>query len=306
MSDVNGGDTFEVDGYDDFDGATEADGLGSVDSGNRTVDDDTMDEQTAVLKILSGEDLTPEEEAAAKSRKGRDTTSRNLDGYGNTDWDAGRAGESSSSASKSPYGFDIDSPTGSQITQQRDAAQAQWERAHQAKAQIEQALRDGDISEQEAQQALHMAGMYAGQARGAMLENELAARNLKDYHNQAYAHIAQAFDINPNDKEAVNKAMSGAVTFLRENGVSDESIVSVEDPAVAIVAIKAQRAIENDAKQRSQIIQQKKQIRSLKKRLGIADNKATKSAQMGQRHGQEHQIDQVAALLSEIGMGGRR
>ena len=61
------------------------------------------------------------------------------------------------------------------------------------------------------------------------------------YQRDAYGHIAREFDIDPNDANAVNEALGGRLPATRH---CDADIATIDDPAIAITAIKAHRAIE--------------------------------------------------------------
>ena len=85
-------------------------------------------------------------------------------------------------------------------------AQAQWNQAHEYSRAIDQALKDGDMTEQEAYQAQHYAGQMAGQAKTAMLEGEIAARDYQAYKATAYDTIAKGWTCK-GDGDALNEEM---------------------------------------------------------------------------------------------------
>ena len=297
------------DGYDDFDdgydgGLDSADDVGTHMNNNRTDQDKDDDQMDAILRVLAGEEV-PEDEVARINAEsnGKPMSSRNLDSSGRPDYS--RAGDQDSATSSTSettrYGYNADQLGSQDIIQGMDAAQAQWDKAHQYSREIDQALRDGDMTEQEAYLAQHYAGQMAGQARTAMLQGEIASRDYQAYKAQAYDTIAKELDLPKGDGEALNAELKATVNWMREQGISEMDLMAVDDPGIVIAAGKARRAIENDAKQRGQIIQQKKQIRALKKRLGIADNKARKSNQIGTRDGTDHQMNQIMDILTEAG-----
>ena len=295
-------DTTEInDSYDDYSddfdtGIDAADDVGTSSDNTRK----TTDQIDAVADILMGGDgggyKAPEKHVGV--------TTRDIDRHGNPDYgNASELTESQSGAGKvTKYGYDIESPMGHEVKRTAEAAQQQWDRAHQVSRDIEQAFRDGNLTQEEAHHAQQQAGMMAGQARYAAMEAELAARDVQAHHAASYKAIAAEIGLkDPNDFEALNVELKAVVNFLRESGVAESDLVTVEDPAIVITAHKAMKAIENDAAQRGQIIQQKKLIRSLKKQLGIDEGRARKSNQMGSRHGTGNQIDQIAALLKKEG-----
>ena len=290
-------DDYSDDYSDDFDtGSASADDGGEKPNSTRR----TNDQIDAVADLLMGGDGGDYK----GSEKGASVTTRDVDNHGNPSYgDAKEPTESQPGANKvTKYGYAIDSPQATQVYQNAHAAQEQWDRAHQASRDIDQALRDGNLTEQEAYAAQQQAGMMAGQARMAAMEAELAARDVQANHAASYKVIAREIGMkDPNDFAALDVELKGVVNFLRENGVGDDSLVNVEDPAIVITAHKAMKAIEKDAEQRGQIIQQKKLIRSLKKRLGIDQGRAQKSNQIGTRHGTKNQIDQIAAILNKEG-----
>ena len=282
---------------DDFDtGIDVADDVGtSTDSSQKT-----SDQIDAVADLLMGGDgggyTAPEKDSGVRTR--------DLDNHGNPDYgNASDATESQSGKGKvTKYGYDIDSPLSSDVAEYQRQAQEQWDRAHQTSREIEQALRDGNLTPEEAEIAQQRAGMMAGQARYAALEAELAARDVQANYAKSYKAIATEIGMkDPNDFEALNVELKAVTDFLRESGVADSDLTAIDDPAIVITAHKAMKAIENDAAQRGQIIQLKKMNRSLKKKLGIDQGRAQKSNQIGTKHGTENQIDQVAALLKKEG-----
>ena len=63
-----------------------------------------------------------------------------------------------------------------ELIEAREQSEKLYQQAFAAKDEIERRLAAGDITDAEAQQALQVAGQYAGMARSQILENEIAQR----------------------------------------------------------------------------------------------------------------------------------
>ena len=163
-----------------------------------------------VADLLMGNEVDESKAKASKSGfRVHDT-----DVHGKINFDDGKSEARKVEPSGSRYGFSADSPSSMELIEAREQSEKLYQQAFAAKDEIERRLAAGDITDAEAQQALQVAGQYAGMARSQILENEIAQRDMLEYQKQAYAHVAKELDFDPNDQEAMTGALSDAISFL--------------------------------------------------------------------------------------------
>ena len=306
--------TNEYEDFDtDFDGPEESsapDALGETAS--------TVDQVAALLmgdedEEDGGKDNAKtalyDSEGETRPKKNRAFNAIELDRHGNRVFDGQDSPAPEPKGPESRYGFSADTPSSTELVESRQQAESQYNEAMALKEKIERQHATGEISDAEASQALYTIGQFAGAARGAILENELAQRDMMDYQKTAFGHIAKEFDIDPSDTKAVNEALVDAVSFLRSQGIADSDLATIDDPAIAITAIRAHRAIESESALKDEVAGLKAQVRRLKKARGEGRSRGQRASQVGATGDrQTDMINEVVALLegNSNPKGGRR
>lgn len=281
---------------DDFDsGIDSADDVGSINEQQETAD--TVD---LVAKLISGEDISDEETAAAKSRnRGRETMSRSVDSSGrpdyNTDTLADR--ERGDSEQKQQHVYS------SQIQEMADTAQSEWNAAHKEAERLQELFESGQLSAEDH----HRLSYEQGQRAAAAKEMAYQTRIHELEHGNAMETNRKMLETELGEDFSADKmtsTMQDMIEFARKNGISDDvlrGVETVEEAGFIYNAMKNESELQKaklELKAARQML--KKQNAQLKGRRA----KQHKDASVGQKN--RDTIDQVADLLAELGHGRTR
>ena len=292
--------------YDNFtdDSADFDDGfdLGNEIETDDGVEDTVEGEIDAVADLLMGDSEKADALAAQRERTGAASKSSrqsiNLDANGHKVWHQSSAPEHESKAQGSEYGL-----VGNDITNTMNQSQAQWNEALKQNARLEQMYQNGEITHQEFEHYSRQWGMQAGIARSNAMMAQIQSYEYEKQRERAYGQLQQNLgdDFSPAKRDDTLRAVA---KWMSSQGLSNDYLREVDDPAIVATAYNAMKAIENDKAQRLELAAYKQKVRELNKKLGVRQKKQRKDASIGKRNADA--IDQVARLLSDNGIRGGR
>lgn len=223
-------------------------------------------------------------------------TSVPIDRHGNADYSGGDGDSFTREAPEQAPQYGL---YGSNIQNNLNTANEQWERAHQANQQLNEMLQRGEITAADHQQYTTLAGQYAGAAKTMAYENQLAKYEHERQHQHAYSWLEQQF---PEEMSRQNRdnTLRETAEWMQSQGLSRELLMDVEDPNIIAVAVRTMKALENEKTNRLENAALKQKVRQLNKELGRGKKKAERGRELGQRRSGpvgESQLEQITDLL---------
>ena len=282
----------------------------STDSGVSENHDSTaseIDQVTALILESEGEEY-PEEERSRDNAKtkifnkdgtektnNKTWTSTEVDAHGNRIF-----GGSKEFSQPKPERDPINLGSSVEHTQQGEQIQKQAQWLMNERQKGINAYESGQMSYEEFQQREYQYGMAAGQLQRQGYEHELNEYKLKESREASYKYLENELG---DDWSMENRGQTAkeAIEWLNAHDIDNSLISDIDDPRVVSAVVKAMRATQRDDKQRDEIAGLKAQIRRLKGMRDTGRKKGQRSAQVGEKRGQDAVIDEVAALLSKGG-----
>ena len=289
-----------MDSYDDYDDDYES-GVPENDEGVTDSAERTMDEQEAVMAILSGKD--PGDYKAKANDSG--TRVRDVDGSGNV---VDRRGDRSAPAQEEGIHEKSEILYQDQINEAKHYAQAQWDQATQAYAKLQQDLQSGEIDLDTFNQQSYALGQAAGQARQMAYESELAGYRIREQRDQAHAELTEVLGEEAwGTKEAREETTRAVYAYCEEMGIDPYHLEGTEDAAIVRALATASKNHILVSEQKDKIAKQAAQIRQLKKARGEGRRQGRKASEAGVKGDkQDAMLNEVMAVLAGADKGGRR